>query len=112
MTLNNQNDWRQAMSDKMKELIAIGASVSAHCQPCLTYHVSKAKDLGVDTNQIRTAIEVGQMVEKGSMSAMREFAKSVLGAKPSITCPYGMLDTVPQSNISTTCPYGKYLTNG
>ena len=26
------------MDDALKELIAIGASVSAHCQPCVAYH--------------------------------------------------------------------------
>jgi AhpD family alkylhydroperoxidase len=66
--------------EQVKELIAVGASISAHCQPCLAYHVSKAKELGLDTNQIRMALDVGQMVEKGSMAAMREFSKGVLNA--------------------------------
>jgi alkylhydroperoxidase/carboxymuconolactone decarboxylase family protein YurZ len=29
------------MDERIKELIAIGASVGAHCQPCLTYHVER-----------------------------------------------------------------------
>ncbi len=29
------------MDDALKELIAIGASVTAHCQPCVTYYVEK-----------------------------------------------------------------------
>ena len=29
------------LDERTKELIAIGASVCAHCQPCLTYHVNK-----------------------------------------------------------------------
>ena len=62
------------MDEQMKELIAIGA----HCQPCLTYHVSKAKELGIDADRIRAAMDVAHMVEKGSMAAMREFAKGVL----------------------------------
>jgi AhpD family alkylhydroperoxidase len=66
------------MDEQMKELIAIGASIGAHCQPCLTYHVSKAKELGIDADQIRAAMDVGHMVEKGSMAAMREFSKGVL----------------------------------
>ena len=70
------------MDEKTKELIAIGASMGAHCQPCLTYHVSRAKEIGVDDKQISEAIEVGQMVEKGSMSAMRAFSKSVLNTPP------------------------------
>jgi len=33
------------MDEKTKELIAIGASVGAHCQPCLAWH-EKARELG------------------------------------------------------------------
>ena len=65
------------MEEKTKELIAIGASVGAHCQPCLSYHVNKAKELGIDEAEIREAIKVGQMVEKGALSAMRTFADGV-----------------------------------
>ena len=68
--------------DQLKELIAIGASIGAHCQPCLTYHVSKAKAVGLDAELIRLAVDVGQLVEKGSMAAMREFAKGMLDAPP------------------------------
>ncbi|HEX42589.1 MAG TPA: arsenite methyltransferase [Phycisphaerales bacterium] len=62
----------------IKELIAIGASVTAHCQPCLTYHVDKARQIGIDEQEVREAIAVGHQVEKGSMSAMTAFTKSVL----------------------------------
>ena len=68
------------MNEQTKELIAIGASITGHCQPCLTYHVAKARDLGVDEQDIREAIAVGHMVEKGSMSAMRNFAESALNS--------------------------------
>jgi AhpD family alkylhydroperoxidase len=68
------------MDEKTKELIAIGASIGAHCQPCLTYHVNKAKELGADADLIRAAINVGHMVEKGAMAAMREFANDVFDA--------------------------------
>lgn len=70
------------MDEKTKELIAIGASIGAHCQPCLTYHVTRAKELGIDVTLINEAMEVGHLVEKGSVAAMREFAKGVLGGTP------------------------------
>ncbi len=70
------------MDEKIKELIAIGASVGAHCQPCLTYHVNKAKDVGVEEDEIREAISMGNKVEKGSMAAMRQFSGSLLDASP------------------------------
>lgn len=66
------------MDEKLKELIAIGASVSAHCQPCLTYHVGKARELGVSEEQIAEAVEMGQMVAKGAERAMRQFAAEAL----------------------------------
>ena len=50
------------MDELTKELIAIGASVGAHCQPCLTYHVEKARELGINDEEIRLAIETGHMV--------------------------------------------------
>jgi len=73
--------------EQLKELIAVGASVGAHCQPCLTYHVGKAMELGLDAELIRVALGVGQMVEKGSMAAMREFAKGVLDASTQAGSP-------------------------
>jgi len=69
------------MDERTKELIAIGASVGAHCQPCLTWHVKKARELGIDDVTIRAAIETGHMVEKGAMGAMRKFTDEVLSGK-------------------------------
>ena len=66
------------MDEKMKELIAIGASVAGHCQPCLTHHVDQAKRLGIGADDIKEAVAVGRMVEKGALSAMNKFAQSVL----------------------------------
>lgn len=66
------------MNEKTKELIAIGASVAGHCQPCLTYHLEEAKKLGITQDEIKEAIAVGKMIEKGAMSAMGKFADSLL----------------------------------
>lgn len=80
------------MDEKMKELIAIGASVGAHCQPCLAFHAAKAKKLGIEEADIREAIAVGHMVEKGAMEAMRKFSSGTLdapAAAPSSCCGGG-----------------------
>ncbi len=65
------------MDEKTKELIAVGTSVGAHCQPCLTYHVAKAKEQGIDDDLIREAIKIGHMVDKGAMAAMRKYAAGI-----------------------------------
>ena len=70
----------EEMDEQTKELIAIGASIGAHCQPCLTYHVAKAKELGLDADLISAAIDVGYMVQTGATVAMKEFANRVIAA--------------------------------
>jgi len=79
------------MNEKTRELVAIGASVGAHCQPCLAWHVDKARERGIDDETIREAIEVGHMVEKGAMSAMRKFSAEILTqeAAPESACCSG-----------------------
>jgi AhpD family alkylhydroperoxidase len=86
------------MDERTKELIAIGASVGAHCQPCLTYHVEKARELGIDDEEIRAAIETGHMVEKGAMTAMRKFSANILDTVSSATvCKSSTDDTPPKA---------------
>ncbi|MEX2382602.1 MAG: carboxymuconolactone decarboxylase family protein [Opitutales bacterium] len=61
------------MNEQTKELIAIGASIAAHCQPCLKYHYAKARELGVPVEEISAAIDVGHQIERGAGKAMRDF---------------------------------------
>ena len=65
------------MDVRSKELIAIGASITANCQPCLSYHVSKAKENGATEAEISEAIAVGKMVRKGAQAKMDKFVLSV-----------------------------------
>jgi AhpD family alkylhydroperoxidase len=65
------------MDEQTKELIAVGASVTANCQPCLKYHVHEARKYGSDEELIQEAIEVGQMVKKGAMRKYNEFIPTV-----------------------------------
>jgi AhpD family alkylhydroperoxidase len=67
------------MDDRTKELIAIGASVTANCQPCLEYHVGEAKKLEIGDDEIQEAIETGQMVKKGAMRKYNEFMSAFFG---------------------------------
>lgn len=68
------------MDEKTKELIAIGASIAGHCQPCLKNHIEQAVKLGVSLEEINTAIAVGKTVEKGALKAMDNFAKEQMAS--------------------------------
>ncbi len=66
------------LDNRIKELIAIGASVTANCQPCLQYHLRKALENGVDEQEIAEAVEIGKMVRKGAASKMDKLALSLM----------------------------------
>ncbi len=61
------------MNTNTKELIAVGASIAAHCQPCLKYHYAKARELGLSREEIAEALAIGHQVEAGARKAIRDF---------------------------------------
>ncbi len=61
------------LDDRTIRLIAVGASISANCQPCLDINVSKALENGANNQEIAEAIQVGKMVRKGAASKMDNF---------------------------------------
>lgn len=66
------------LDDRIGELIAVGASITANCQPCLQYHTSEARKCGTGEEEIKDAIEAGKMVRRGAASKMDKFAATLL----------------------------------
>ena len=64
------------MTSKEKELIAIGASITAHCFPCLDFHLAEALKTGASGEEINDAVQVGIHVMNGSNEKMLEKIKS------------------------------------
>ncbi len=65
------------LDGNIKELIAIGASISANCHPCIKYHIAKAREMKIDEAEIQQAVEVGKMVRKGAAGQMDELLKEL-----------------------------------
>ncbi len=65
------------LDGNIKELIAIGASVSANCHPCIKYHIAKAREMKIDEAEVQQAVEVGKMVRKGAAGQMDELLKEL-----------------------------------
>jgi AhpD family alkylhydroperoxidase len=65
------------IDERIKELIAVGASVSANCHPCIEYHVTKAREMKIDEAEIQQAVEVGRMVRKGAAGQMDELLEEL-----------------------------------
>lgn len=75
--------------EKTKELIAIGASITANCHPCLDYHVAKARELGVGNDEILEAIEVGKQVRRGASAKTDRLAAQHVGGQRAPIPPTG-----------------------
>lgn len=80
------------MEDKTKILIAVGAAITANCQPCLKTAVAQAQQIGVEGKEIQEAIAIGRLVRKGAMGKMDKFASTLTGKDVSSSedeCPFG-----------------------
>ena len=67
------------LDEKTKELIAIGASVSCNCHPCVKFHVDKAGKLGIEPQEVEEALRVGMMVRTGAAGQMDKLLSEVSG---------------------------------
>ena len=70
------------LDNRVSELVAVGASITANCQPCLQYHIKKAFESGADGQEVADAIEIGKMVRKGAATNMDKFAASLGASMP------------------------------
>ncbi len=69
---------RDTLSLKDRELIALGASVAATCQPCTVYHVKAAREAGLAETEIREAVNTALLVREASTEAMAGLADQLI----------------------------------
>ncbi|NVM30708.1 MAG: carboxymuconolactone decarboxylase family protein [Candidatus Helarchaeota archaeon] len=67
------------MKGKIKELIAIGASIGSNCTSCLKHHVRLAKEFGATEEEINAAIEVALKVKKNSTRSIDKLIEDTIG---------------------------------
>ena len=77
------------LDDKTKELVAVGAAITANCQPCLEYHTAKARELGVTDDDIFEAIKVAQQVRSGATAKIDRFAAEHVSGQKEVVAPAG-----------------------
>ena len=82
----------RAMENSTRELIAIGASVTANCMPCLDYHLKKGREMGISEKDLHIAIKTGEQVKAGAAKKMSNYANSQI---------QGNTSQSPVSNVCT-----------
>jgi len=68
-----------AVTEKEKELIAIGISVVAGCKPCTSHHLKAAKNVGASDTEIEEAATTAILVRERATAVMKQFCLSRLG---------------------------------
>jgi AhpD family alkylhydroperoxidase len=72
---------------RLTELVAVGASVTANCQACVIHHIGKARESGVEQDEIAQAVEIAKMVRRGAAAKLDQTVQSFLPAAPSASDP-------------------------
>jgi len=73
----------QHLSPEQKELVAVGASVGAGCQPCVSHHLKAGAKAGLDGEQLLAAVTSAERVSAEAAVAMGDHARGKLG--PTVT---------------------------
>lgn len=68
-----------ALTQKEKELVAVGASIAAGCQPCTAYHFRAARAAGAGEEEIRQAVGDALCVRNSAAMIMSGLAEKHLG---------------------------------
>lgn len=84
VTSNDAADY--LASEAVRALIAIGAAVAAGCEPCLTFHHSAAKHLGLSAEQMRRAAEIGAEVRAAATKTVMATKDRLLGVPVQSGC--------------------------
>lgn len=75
----------QNLSPEQHELVALGASVGAGCQPCVAHHLKAGAKAGLDPERLLAAVTSAERVTAEAAVAMGDFVRGKLGT--SATAP-------------------------
>lgn len=81
------------LSERDRELVAIGAAIASNCVPCIEYHVPAARKAGLDEAEIKEAVSLADKVKRVPARKVLETARSLLGRE-------GITATVAESEAS------------
>ena len=68
-----------ALSEKEKEMVAIGAAIGGNCIPCLEWHYKKCIDLGYSKEEMREAFDMAKKVKEVPNHKIYETGNNLIG---------------------------------
>lgn len=99
------------LSQKEKELVAVGASVAAGCIPCTEYHVKEVRAAGATVEEITQAVDAALCVKGSTRDIMEQVAYTALGVpkEEQPSCCAGPTDRMRElvsiaAAVAVNCP--------
>src|SRR5512134_195439 len=71
------------LTDRERELVAIGAAMGSNCVPCMEYHVPAARKAGLSDAQIGDAVRLADKVRQVPARKVLDVSLAMLGEKAS-----------------------------
>lgn len=94
-------------TEAVAELVAIGASIAANCEPCFKAHYDRARKLGVSGVDMMRAVETAQAVKDAPARAMLALADRYLRPQPAAAAATGAKrGLLPMVQIDAGCTPG------
>ena len=76
-----------ALTEREKELVAIGSSIGGNCIPCLEWHYNKCKELGFSKEEMQEAIVMAKKVKEVPNKKIYEAADKLIGDDENKSAP-------------------------
>jgi AhpD family alkylhydroperoxidase len=77
------------LDNRTASLVAVAASITANCQPCLEINIARARKCGAEQAEVAAAVEIGRKVRAGAASKMDAFAATLNVPAPASEAPCG-----------------------
>jgi len=53
-----------SLTEREREMVAIGAAIGGNCIPCLQWHYEKCKEIGLGNDEMREAFGIARKVKE------------------------------------------------
>ena len=77
----------KVLTDKIENLIAIGAATAANCIPCFEHLYEKAVNSGITLAEIKRASDIAGLVKKGAHIALTNSVNELIGIEETLDLP-------------------------
>jgi AhpD family alkylhydroperoxidase len=67
------------LTDRDRELVALGAAMGSNCVPCIEYHIPAARKAGLSDTEIVDAVRLADKVRQVPAQKVLDVARTMLG---------------------------------